>query len=111
MKHIRKNIVFILALLPQLVAAQVKPGPEGMDRPSIWNLFISLSGFLYVILGGIGALSIIGLILAAIDYLVAGGDEERVRRSGSIFGFSLIGLIIAFLGIFLINLAKTSIKQ
>ncbi|HLN19439.1 MAG TPA: hypothetical protein VK255_04705 [Patescibacteria group bacterium] len=101
----------LLIFLPKTVFAQVNPGSGGMNRPNVWNLFTSLSSFLYVILGGLGALSVVGLLLAAIDYLAAGGDEERVQRSGKIFAFSLIGLLIAFLGIFLIGLAKSSIRQ
>lgn len=110
MKMKKYYILNFILLIPNLALAQIKPAPE-MGRPSVWSMFSDLSGFLYLILGGIGALSIIGFIVAGIDYMAAGGDEERVGRAGGIFGFALVGLLIAILGIIIINIAGNTFSQ
>jgi hypothetical protein len=105
------NIIYLLAFFPSTVLAQIRSNPDSLEQPNIWYIFSSVSGFLYVILGGIGALSIVGFFIAAVDYLAAGGDEERVGRSGKIFSFSLIGIIIAVIGIIAINIAGGTINR
>ena len=111
MKKIIKNIIYSLILFPGVVLAQVQPSAGGLDRPDIGRAFSSISVFLYLILGGMGALSIIGLFLAAIDYLASAGDEERVTRSGKTLAFSLIGLIIAIIGIVLLSWAGNTVQK
>ncbi|MFA6047356.1 MAG: hypothetical protein WC737_00855 [Parcubacteria group bacterium] len=92
--------------------AQIRPDQQGsLDQPSVGQAFSSISTFLYVILGGMGALSIVGLLVAAIDYLVAGGDEERVGRSGKTLAFSLIGLAVAVVGIVIINIVGGALQK
>jgi hypothetical protein len=111
MKKIVKSTIYFPAFFPELVLAQVKSNQGSLDRPDTWQFFSSISVFLYIILGGMGALSIIGFFIAAIDYLVAGGDEERVGRSGKIFAFSLVGLALAIIGIVAINIAGETLQK
>jgi len=112
MSRIIKNLIYSLIFFPGAVLAQIKSDSQaGLEQPSIGYVFSSISTFLYVILGGMGALSIIGILIAAIDYMVAGGDEERVARSGKTLAFSLVGLAIAIIGIVAINIAKGMINK
>lgn len=106
-----KKIIYAAIFFPMVALAQITSTDGGFENPGISATFSSISGFLYVILGGMGILSIIGLFIAAIDYLAAGGDEERVGRSGRTLAFSLVGLVIAIIGIILINLAKGAIRE
>jgi hypothetical protein len=114
MKKTVKNIIlYSLIFFPSAVLAQVKSSSDSSssDGPDVTFLFSSISSFLYVILGGIGVLSLVGFFIAAINYLTAGGDEERVGTAGRIFAFSLIGIIIATIGIIAINWAGSTVKK
>lgn len=111
MKRTIKNITYLSILFPSAVLAQIKSNQIIPDQPSIGYVFSNISIFLYVILGGMGALSLVGLLIAAVDYMAAGGDEERVGRSGKILAFSLIGLAIAIIGIVVINFAGGTLQK
>jgi len=110
-KRIIKNIIYFSTFFPGVALAQVRPNPDSLSRPDIWQIFSSISGFLYVIFGGMGMLSIVGLFLAAVDYLAAGGDEERVGRSGKTLGLSLVGLVVATMGIVALNWASGAVNK
>lgn len=93
--------------MPALALAQFAPGgPSGTNLPSgsITGIVTSIMNWLLAL---VGILGVIGFAIAGILYLTAAGDEDRISTAKSAMMYSIIGVIVALLGLVIIKAAAT----
>jgi hypothetical protein len=52
-------------------------------------------GITYFLLRSLGFIAIIGLVITAIIYFTAGGNEERIRLAKKSFFYSMVGILVS----------------
>lgn len=95
----------ILAL-PALAGAQFKApstGETGLPSNSIYNI---LSNGMKWLLGLVGIIGVIGFAIAGVLYLTAAGDEERIKQAKSAMLYSILGVIVALVGLVALGAAS-----
>ena len=76
-------------------------GPEtGLANESFYDL---ISRILNWLLGLTGILAVIGFVISGILYLTAAGDEDQVEKAKSVMMYSIIGLVVALIGLIVVN--------
>jgi hypothetical protein len=100
------SAVSVAALtMPALALAQFStPGGTGLPSGSIMNIVKSIMNWLLAL---VGILGVIGFAIAGILYLTAAGDEDRIKTAKSAMTYSIIGVIIALLGLVIIQAASS----
>lgn len=92
----------VMALtVPALVLAQFQ-APQGTNLPqsSITNIIKNAMNWLLMIVGFLG---VIGFAIAGVLYLTAAGDEGRIDTAKRAMMYSIIGVIVALLGLVVIS--------
>jgi len=72
----------------------------GLANTSVYAL---IATFMNWLLGIIGVLAVIAFVISGILYLTAAGDEEQIERAKSTMMFAIIGLVIALVGLVVVN--------
>lgn len=75
------------------------------DAPKVSTVLLNALNFLLQIFG---LLAIIGIVVSAIMYVSALGDEKQIQRAKKSLSYSIIGIVIALGGMIVI---KTLIKM
>ena len=103
--NIVKKISYVLAssvvAAPFAVLAQFQQ-PTGTGLPAGSLLGIVTSGMNWLLIV-VGLLGVIGFVIAGILYLTAAGDEEQIARGKKAMIYSIIGVIVALLGVVIIQ--------
>jgi len=117
MKNIKQiaytGIASALAFMP-LMAGAATPTPvgfgvdtdhvggsgTGLTNESFYDL---ISRILNWLLGLTGILAVIGFVISGILYLTAAGDEDQVEKAKSVMMYSIIGLVVALIGLIVVN--------
>jgi uncharacterized membrane protein len=89
---------------PALTFAQIST-PRGTGLPSS-SVFEIISSIMYWLLALVGIIGVIGFAIAGLIYLTAAGDEDRISKAKSALTYSIIGVIVALLGLVALNFAK-----
>ena len=105
-----KKILFLILayfLLPTITYAQTigisrknKPGNIPLDT-SLGSLVVNTLQILYII-GGLGVL--VFVVWGAMDWILAGGDKEKLASARKKIMNSIIGLVLLGLSVFIIAL-------
>lgn len=90
-----------MVLAPAVASAQVgvaqsNAARSGLDSTSITTLAQQL---MYWLFGILGFLAVIGFVISGILYLTAAGDEDQIDRAKKAMMYSIIGIIVAMLGL------------
>jgi hypothetical protein len=101
MKKIKKIASYIapsaIMSFPMLAAAQFDlPSGTGLQSASIYDI---IQNFMMWILGLVGIIGVIGFAIAGVLYLTAAGDEDRINTAKKAMMYSIIGVIVALIGI------------
>jgi hypothetical protein len=89
--------------IPALALAQFNaPGGTNLPSGSIFGIIQSIMNWL---LGLVGVLGVIGFAIAGILYLTAAGDEEKMGTAKKALTYSIIGVIVALLGLVILQAA------
>jgi len=88
-----------LLVIPTIVLAQVEPAPEidvmaALDRIANWLFAILL------------VVAVIYIILAAFNFVTAGGDPAKVATARQNVMYALVGVAVAFLAKGLVALVR-----
>jgi hypothetical protein len=75
----------------------------GLPEGSIFGI---VEGILYWLLAILGAMAIIGFIIAGIMYLTAAGDETQAGKAKKAMMYAIIGVIVALSGFVVFNAAR-----
>ncbi|MFA5777570.1 MAG: hypothetical protein WC906_03970 [Parcubacteria group bacterium] len=79
-------------------------GGTGLPTGSIMGIVTNLMNWLLIIIGIVG---VIGFAIAGILYLTAAGDEDRIKTAKSAMIYSIIGVIVAILGVVILKAAAS----
>jgi len=90
--------------MPALVLAQYQPPQNtGLPAGSIMSIVKSVMNWLLAL---VGILGVIGFAIAGILYLTAAGDEDRIGLAKRAMMYSILGVIVALLGLVIITAAS-----
>ena len=98
--------IISLALMtaPALAMAQFQaPGDSNLPQASVMDIVRNFMKWLLII---VGILGVIGFAIAGVLYLTAAGDEDRIKSAKSAMIYSIVGIIVAMLGMVVINAAQ-----
>ena len=101
------SLFFVSFLFLLAFTAHAQPQiPTGrtITLPEILTLFQSLGGFLYA-LGSI--LAVITIIISGFSYLLAGGDQTKVKKAKDILKVGIIGALVIFSAGLIVNTVST----
>lgn len=104
MKKIAYGMSLALATLPATALAQFA-SPKGTGLPSGSLLDILTSGMNWLLIV-VGILGVIGFVIAGILYLTAAGEEGQIEKAKTAMIYSIVGVIVALLGVVIINAAQ-----
>ena len=103
-KKIVYGVASLVVALPAAVGAQFQE-PTGTGLPAGSLIGIITNGMNYLLIV-VGILGVIGFVIAGIIYLTAAGDEDQIERGKRTMINSIIGIIVALLGIVIIQAVK-----
>lgn len=103
-KRAMYSIFSIGLLAPVAILAFDPPADTTLPEGSITGI---VSNFMTWILGLVGLLGIIGFAIAGILYLTAAGDDDRISTAKRAMTWSIVGVIVALLGVVIIQAANT----
>lgn len=100
-----KKISYALASLavfaPFAALAQFQaPQGTGLPAGSLLGIVTSAMNWLLTV---VGILGVVGFVIAGIIYLTAAGDEEQINRGKRTMIWSIVGVIVALLGVVIIK--------
>lgn len=73
------------------------------DVPSIADILCVLGNTISVLVGIAGGVALLFLLYGGIQYMISGGDEKALGTAKSTITYSLLGLVIVILAVFVIN--------
>lgn len=89
---------------PAMVLAQFQPpGNTGLPDRTIMDIVRNIMNWLLMI---VGIIAVIGFAIAGILYLTAAGDEDRIGTAKKAMMYSIIGVIVALLGLVILRAAE-----
>lgn len=104
-KKISYGVAASLIAMPGLVLAQFTT-PTGTQLPT-GGIKDILTGVMNWLLGIVGIFGVIGFVIAGILYLTAAGDEDQIARGKKAMIFSIVGVVVALLGMVIMGAVKT----
>jgi cytochrome bd-type quinol oxidase subunit 2 len=101
-KKFAASVAVMMMALPVLVSAAGFSVPGGTNLPtgSITGIITNIMNWLLMLVGIIG---VIGFAIAGILYLTAAGDDTAIERAKSAMLYSIIGVIVAIIGVVVIQ--------
>lgn len=91
----------IATAVPMVVSAQFEtPTGTGLPAGSLVGILTSGMNWLLII---VGILGVIGFVISGIIYLTAAGDEGQIDRGKRTMIYSIIGVIVALIGVVVIK--------
>lgn len=113
MKNLRR-ISFGAASLaltaPAAVLAQFDPNAGGgtnLSNTSLTQIIKNLMNWLLMMVGIVG---VIGFVISGIMYLTAAGDSSIINRAKTAMTYSIIGVLVALIGLVVINAVNSLLK-
>jgi hypothetical protein len=91
----------IASAVPMIVSAQFEtPGGTGLPSGSLIGIITNFMNWLLIV---VGILGVIGFVIAGIIYLTAAGDDSQIERGKQTMVYSIIGVIVALVGVIVIK--------
>jgi len=110
MKRVLYVIAFgVLASIPFMVNATTPTGftvpvtegtAAGLKNATVFDLVSNVMDWL---LGLVGVLAVIGFVIAGVMYLTSAGDAEQAEKAKTVMSYSIIGLVVALIGLIVVN--------
>lgn len=108
-KKISYGAASLIAMAPAIAFAQFEtPGGTNLPDSSILDIATGAMNWLLII---VGILGVIGFVIAGIIYLTAAGDEEQIGKGKKAMIYSIVGVIVALLGVVIINAVKAMLSN
>lgn len=111
MKHKLKGLISAATLFalaaPVLVLAQFDQtagGETALPGGTIAGIVANIMKWLLMLVGIIG---VIGFAISGILYLTAAGDEDKMKTAKNALTWSIIGVIVALLGLVILRAANS----
>jgi hypothetical protein len=91
----------IATAIPMIASAQFEtPGGTGLPSGSLIGIITNFMNWLLIV---VGILGVIGFVIAGIIYLTAAGDDGQIERGKQTMVYSIIGVIVALVGVIIIK--------
>lgn len=91
----------IVTAVPMIVKAQFEtPSGTGLPSGSVIGIITNGMNWLLIL---VGILGVIGFVIAGILYLTAAGDEGQIEKGKTAMIYSIVGVIVALLGVVIIK--------
>ncbi len=103
-KKIAYSIPTAVLVAPVMVLAYEPPANTTLPGGSLTQIISNIMTWLLTIVGFLG---IIGFAIAGILYLTAAGDEDRIATARRAMTWSIVGVIVALLGVVIIRAANS----
>lgn len=103
-KKVIYSITSLGLLTPSLLLAYSPPAGTTLPEGTVKGI---VSQFMTWILGMVGFLGVIGFAIAGILYLTSAGDEDRIGTAKKAMTWSIVGVIVALLGVVIIQAANS----
>lgn len=99
----------LVAFFPTIASAQwsigkMQASQSQLPSGSILSIIGNLMGWLLAL---VGMIAIIGFVIAGILYLTSAGDEEQIERAKKAMLYSIIGVVVALIGLVIIFAVDT----
>ncbi|HFC76711.1 MAG TPA: hypothetical protein ENJ27_00585 [Candidatus Moranbacteria bacterium] len=104
MKKVLYSILSAGVVAPVSIFAYDPPANTTLPGGSVTNI---VSNIMTWILGLVGFLGVIGFAISGILYLTAAGDEDRITTAKRAMTWSIVGVIVALLGVVIIKAANS----
>lgn len=72
----------------------------GLKNGTFFGLASTVMNWL---LGLVGILAVIGFVISGVMYLISAGDAEQVEKAKTVMTYSIIGLVVALVGLIVVN--------
>lgn len=92
--------LLVLLFIPLVIEGQVVEIDNPLEADSFWELMENIVNFLFALSLPVGALMI---VVAAFYFLTSGGDPEKVKKAKMLIFWTLVGIVILFLSVALIQ--------
>ena len=103
-KKVIYSITSLGLLTPATLLAYSAPAGTTLPTGTVKGI---VSQFMTWILGMVGFLGVIGFAIAGILYLTSAGDEDRIGTAKKAMTWSIVGVIVALLGVVIIQAANS----
>lgn len=103
MKKIYATLAVAAMTMPAMVMAQFTKPSTGETKLSDTSISVLAKTIMQWILSLVGILGVIGFAIAGILYLIAAGDEGKVENAKNAMIYSIIGIIVALVGLIVVN--------
>ena len=108
MKLVRKisyGLAAAIAVAPMVALAQfTTPADTNLPGGSILDIETNIMKWLLIV---VGILAVVGFVISGILYLTAAGDEDQIGKAKRAMIYSIIGVIVALLGVVIITAAMS----
>jgi cytochrome bd-type quinol oxidase subunit 2 len=113
-KNISYTIAAMFLVAPLVVSAQGVVIPQNVGEVVIpqnagptGTITDILQNFMYWLLMIVGILGVISFVISGIMYLTSAGDEKQIERAKKTLIYSIIGVIVAMLGVIVLQAVKS----
>ncbi|HEX8974277.1 MAG TPA: hypothetical protein VF817_02195 [Patescibacteria group bacterium] len=104
LKKISFGVASSLLAAPMAALAQFQtPQGTGLPAGSVTGIITNGMNWLLII---VGILGVIGFVISGIIYLTAAGDEDQIARGKKTMIFSIVGIIVALIGVVVIQFVQ-----
>lgn len=111
MKNKIKALVYsgsaVALTVPALAMAQFTSNAGGGTNLPSGSIMGIVKNIMNWLLGLVGILGVIGFAIAGILYLTAAGDEGRIETAKSAMTWSIVGVVVAIIGVVILKAAET----
>jgi len=109
MKNKIKSIISVVSVAvltaPGLALAQfAAPSGTGLGEGSVSGIVKNIMNWILMM---VGILGVIGFAIAGVLYLTAAGDEDRIKTAKSAMIYSIVGVVVALLGMVILRAVST----
>ncbi|MFZ2154000.1 MAG: hypothetical protein WAV16_02100 [Candidatus Moraniibacteriota bacterium] len=92
---------------PMMIMAYTPPADTTLPTGTVTSI---VKNFMFWILAMVGFFGVIGFAIAGILYLTSAGEEDRIGTAKKAMTWSIVGVIVALLGVVIIKAADTMLK-
>jgi len=83
-----------LAIAPAVFAVAIEQTPPVKELGDWLDTLTTVARWIYTI---ILAISVIMILMAAFNYLTAGGDQAKVKKASQMLIYAVVGIVVAIL--------------
>lgn len=106
LRYISATVTTAVLTAPVMAMAFQVDAGGGTALPT-GTIFDIIHNVMFWLLSLVGIVGVIGFAIAGILYLTAAGDEDRIGTAKKAMTYSIIGVVVAILGLVILQAANT----